>query len=264
MHFNVKMFAHGAPGQSGADAARFIVKQAEEATFRNEKQETREADGASKGFRTFLTRTCPSSRSQEMCSPWGFHGHHVLRARSQLSQLGRYDVRFKGEDRNALDKWLLLEVGGFPAAAKPQARESTDLKLRWGLSPMSTRTWCWPETCAVAESTSQAPRQQSSSEAVRGLLKGPGAHQQWGCHARSLECRSSGVIDMNIGSTCHVVANPRAVEFDGLIGFVCKDRPRHRRYHARNFRLHMGLSTCAAAQAGGTHDPSSSHCSQEG
>ena len=55
-------------------------------------------------------------------------------------------MRFKGEDRNALDKWLLLEVGpGAASAASAEGPESADLKLRSGLSPMSTRTWCWPE-----------------------------------------------------------------------------------------------------------------------
>lgn len=34
-----------------------------------------------------------------------------------------YDVRFKGEDRNALDKWLLLEVGAFPDVYKNLALE---------------------------------------------------------------------------------------------------------------------------------------------
>jgi len=65
------------------DIGRFIVKQAEEATFRNEKQDLPIIE---------ITRDV-------------------------------YDVRFKGEDRNALDKWLLLEVGAFPDVYKNLALE---------------------------------------------------------------------------------------------------------------------------------------------
>ncbi|CAE7039904.1 unnamed protein product [Symbiodinium natans] len=65
------------------DISRYIVKQAEEATFRNKKQDL-----------------------------------PIIEITKDV-----YDVRFKGEDRNALDKWLLLEVGAFPDVYKNLAME---------------------------------------------------------------------------------------------------------------------------------------------
>lgn len=56
------------------DAEKYIMKRAEEATFENEKKDL-----------------------------------PIIEATKDL-----YDVRFKGTDRNALDRWLLLNVGAFP------------------------------------------------------------------------------------------------------------------------------------------------------
>ncbi|CAJ1440166.1 unnamed protein product, partial [Effrenium voratum] len=61
----------------------YIVKEAEEATFRREKQDV-----------------------------------PIIEATKDV-----YDVRFEGNDRTALDKWLLLEVGGFPDVYKNLAMD---------------------------------------------------------------------------------------------------------------------------------------------
>jgi len=65
------------------DIGRYIVKRAEEATFRSEKQEK-----------------------------------PIIEATKDL-----YEVRFQGQDQTALDKWLLLEVGAFPDVYKNLAME---------------------------------------------------------------------------------------------------------------------------------------------
>lgn len=65
------------------DISRYIVKRAEEATFRKEKQDM-----------------------------------PIIEATKDL-----YEVRFQGQDQTALDKWLLLEVGAFPDVYKNLAME---------------------------------------------------------------------------------------------------------------------------------------------
>eukprot|EP00438_Fugacium_kawagutii_P019767 Skav203657 [mRNA] locus=scaffold2755:46177:51610:- [translate_table: standard] len=65
------------------DMARFIVKRAEEATFRSEKQDM-----------------------------------PIIEATKDV-----YEVRFEGKDQTALDKWLLLEVGAFPDVYEHLAME---------------------------------------------------------------------------------------------------------------------------------------------
>lgn len=65
------------------DISRYIVKRAEEATFRKEKQDM-----------------------------------PIIEATKDV-----YEVRFQGQDQTALDKWLLLEVGAFPDVYKNLAME---------------------------------------------------------------------------------------------------------------------------------------------
>ncbi|CAK9018026.1 Uncharacterized protein SCF082_LOCUS13909 [Durusdinium trenchii] len=65
------------------DVGRYIVKRAEEANFQKKKQDLQ-----------------------------------IIEATKDV-----YDVRFKGEDQTALDKWLLLEVGAFPDVYKHLAME---------------------------------------------------------------------------------------------------------------------------------------------
>jgi hypothetical protein len=68
------------------DMERYIMKRAEEANFRKEKQDL------------------PVIEATKDC----------------------YEVRFAGGDRTALDKWLLLEVGAFPSVYKNLAVEQLD------------------------------------------------------------------------------------------------------------------------------------------
>lgn len=116
------------------DMQKYIMKRAEEATFRKEKEDL-----------------------------------SVIEATRDA-----YEVRFKGSDRTALDKWLLLEVGAFPDVYQHLAEEfieggdvKSGLVIAETMRDAFGTTWCFPHAycCRTLRTMTQKTDSDRTEEA---------------------------------------------------------------------------------------------------